>query len=161
MKTHGETGTRLYTTWKGMKYRCSNPRVDSYKNYGGRGISVCARWEDFSNFKKDMGEPPEGMSIDRINNDAGYFPGNCRWATPEQQQRNRVNNTKLTFSGRTLCLVEWAAMTGIRPSTIGSRIKRGWSIADTLSIKTGQGRKIDLTAHWDNFARSLGRKAKC
>ena len=72
-----------------MRQRCTNPHNDSYPRYGGRGITVCQRWESYENFKADMGERPDGMTIDRINNDGNYEPSNCRWATPAQQSGNR------------------------------------------------------------------------
>lgn len=76
---------RTYRTWKEMRQRCNNPNSDKWKWYGGRGISICARWEDFSKFLKDMGHRPEGHTLDRINSDGNYEPCNCRWATPKQQ----------------------------------------------------------------------------
>jgi len=79
----------LYSSWAAMWRRCTNPKDPSYKNYGGRGISVSEKWRDFDVFLKDMGERPEGLSIDRIDNDGNYEPGNCRWATKSQQARNR------------------------------------------------------------------------
>lgn len=87
--THGETKTKLYHVWRCMRERCRNPKHHAYHRYGGRGIAVCKRWESFVNFKKDMGTPPEGLSIDRINNEGGYKPSNCRWATRLQQTNNR------------------------------------------------------------------------
>lgn len=84
-------GNRTYETWKGMRERCLRKKCKIYKYYGGRGIKICRRWNDFAKFLKDMGERPTGRSIDRINNNGNYEPGNCRWATPLQQSRNRRN----------------------------------------------------------------------
>ncbi len=81
--------TREYMTWRAMKYRCSNPNDTKYAYYGGRGIRVCKRWMKFANFLADMGERPPGHSIDRIDGTKGYEPGNCRWVTKTEQNRNR------------------------------------------------------------------------
>jgi hypothetical protein len=87
---HGLSGTRAYQTWKHIKNRCFNPRADNYRHYGGRGISIHENWrENFPAFYADMGDPPSGLSIDRINVDGNYEPGNCRWATPLTQTANR------------------------------------------------------------------------
>lgn len=88
-RTHGKSHTRAFNIWLGMKQRCENPKNPAYRLYGGRGIAICARWQKFENFFADMGPAPNGLSIDRKDNDKGYDRSNCRWATPLQQSRNR------------------------------------------------------------------------
>jgi hypothetical protein len=116
--------TRVYQAWHSMLQRCCNPANRSYANYGGRGICVCERWRSFVNFLADMGEPPPGLSIDRINNDGNYAPGNCRWATPSQQTQNRrpAKKSKLRIKrndpeilARLKRLSESLARMGMRP----------------------------------------------
>lgn len=94
--THGKKGTRAYAAWQRMKSRCDNPNLPNYEDYGGRGLSYDTAWVRFEAFHKDMGKCPKGLSLDRIDNDKGYYKENCRWATRTQQnnnQRTRKDNT--------------------------------------------------------------------
>src|ERR1043166_5399491 len=106
--THGLSKTSEYRIWGLMLHRCRNPRDARYKSYGGRGITVCERWWKFENFIADMGPRPSlSHSLDRYpDNDGPYSPENCRWATPEQQARNKGNSTSLTVGGRTATIAE-------------------------------------------------------
>lgn len=124
-----------YETWSGMKNRCISPNDISYPNYGGRGIAVCDRWRDsFESFLADMGRRPSpNHSIDRIDNTGNYEPGNVRWATRTEQQRNLRSNRLLTFNGETRCMADWAGETGLSPQVISYRLKIGWSIERTLT----------------------------
>jgi len=119
--------TKEYQTWAGMKDRCYNPKAEKYDRYGGRGIKVCERWLlSFENFFADMGKAPsKSHSLDRFpNNDGDYEPGNCRWATIEEQARNRSNNILITINGETLCAAEWARRYNTNQQTFVDRFKK-------------------------------------
>jgi hypothetical protein len=120
-----------------MMSRCYNERDIGWNNYGGRGIRVCDRWHEFLNFVADMGQPTEGMSIDRINSDDNYLPSNCRWADRFQQANNRRNNVRLVFGGKEMTIAEWAREIGADPATLKRRLDKGWSTEDALSIPIG------------------------
>ena len=111
--THGMFGTPEYRSWTAMMTRCTNPSHRAFARYGGRGIRVCPAWTRFDAFYADMGPRPLGASLDRIDNDKGYEPGNCRWATRTEQQRNKRNSRFLTCGGRRLTISEWSELLGI------------------------------------------------
>lgn len=129
MRMRGEK-TKGYRSWASMRNRCSNPKTKGYHNYGGRGISVCDRWSDFSNFISDMGEPiSEDLSIDRINTNGNYEPGNCRWATAYEQANNLRTTRFFSCDGQTLSISQWAEILGTSRDSIKLRLKRGQSFA--------------------------------
>ncbi len=107
-KTHGKSETQTYKIWIGMRSRCIHTWNSKYKDYGGRGINVCTRWlKSFENFLKDMGERPDGMTLDRKNNEGDYKPSNCRWASNKQQSRNKRSTKLISFKGETKSLADW------------------------------------------------------
>lgn len=131
---HGCWKTPTYEIWKGMIRRCYHPSHRDYKNYGAKGIGVCVRWKQFSNFLKDMGERPKGLSIDRIDNSGDYCPENCRWATSLQQNHNRRNNVNLTFNGQTMCVSQWARILKIPSNVLYYRLNlRHWEVNRVLT----------------------------
>lgn len=130
--THRQTKTRLYRAWCNMHRRCTDPGHAGYNDYGGRGIRVCVRWDvAFEHFRDDLahlltdGDIPKGMSIDRIDVNGNYEPGNVRLATRGQQNRNKRSNRWFTWHGRTLCVSDWAAELGVARDTVQSRLDRG------------------------------------
>jgi hypothetical protein len=127
--THGVSKTRIYNIWQSMKQRCLDKNCNTFGRYGGRGINVCDRWiESFDNFLKDMGQlPTPNHSIDRIDNNGNYEPSNCRWATVEQQARNRRSNRRIFYKNQELILVEWCEKLAIPYKTTLGRILSGWN----------------------------------
>ena len=135
----GGTASPEYMAWDSMRQRCMNPRHANFANYGGRGIGVCDRWSDFAAFLADMGDRPgPDFSIDRIDNESGYSPENCRWATRTQQTRNTRQNVHLTVRGERRLLVEFADEYGIQAGVVRGRVRRGWSHEEALCGKKGQ-----------------------
>lgn len=132
-----KTVTPTYHSWVGMTQRCTNPKNSSYPNYGGRGIKVYGPWLTFANFLADMGEKPPGTSLNRINNDGNYEPGNCQWSSNKHQARNRRNNHNLTFHGETHSIAEWSELLDIRSTTINDRLSSGWDVEKALSTPDG------------------------
>jgi hypothetical protein len=120
--------------WSDMKQRCFNQKAKQYPNYGGRGITVCDEWvSSFKQFISDMGEKPEGKTLDRINNNDNYAPSNCRWATKTEQQSNRRNVNIIEFEGKKMTMREWAKYLGRHEATLSFRLKRGYPIELLLS----------------------------
>jgi hypothetical protein len=124
--------TRTYDTWAQMLTRCRNPNHKWYHRYGGRGISVCERWLTFENFYEDMGEKPAGLTLDRVDNDGNYEPGNCRWVAQKQQIRNRENTLMVEYEGKMTPVAELSERFGIRHKRVVARLKRGLSIEEAL-----------------------------
>lgn len=132
--THGGTRTPLYQRWRAMLGRCEDPNNRAWKNYGGRGVEVCAEWHDFAAFRADMGTGfAAHLELDRIDPDGHYEPNNCRWATRVEQQNNRRNNHRVTWRGETRTVREWALATGIKANTILYRLRRGWDVERALT----------------------------
>lgn len=116
---------RTYQCWQDMKQRCLNPRNHNFPRYGARGIAVCARWlASFANFVEDMGEKPDGLTLDRIDNDGNYEPGNCRWAGIAEQRINRADIHTLTLNGETKPLRYWAKDFGLSEATLLLRVRK-------------------------------------
>ena len=134
--THGHSQTKTHRIWLGINQRCYDPNHHKYEIYGGRGIKVCDRWRGagkFENFLADMGECPDGFSIDRHpDNNGNYEPKNCRWATSKQQNRNRRDNKIIDVFGNKMTLAEACERYGVGYQCAYKRIKRGWSIEKTL-----------------------------
>lgn len=126
-------GTPTYITWHSMIQRCEYKGHKSYADYGGRGVSVCDRWHDFSHFLADMGMRPAGTTLGRIDNEGSYEPGNCRWETASQQARNRRSNTLIACNNSTRTLQEWSEITNIPRDTLSHRLRSGWKVERALS----------------------------
>lgn len=132
--SHGLSHLREYKLWKDMKGRCYRKNNKRYADYGGRGIQVCQEWrDDFMAFYRDMGECPDGLSLDRIDNDGDYCSENCRWATDLEQANNKRNNIILEFEGKALTITQWANELGIKRDTLAARYKIGWSVERMLT----------------------------
>lgn len=128
--SHGLSHTQEYRIWSLILHRCRNPNSPSFRDYGGRGIGVCERWVEplvgFTNFMTDMGpRPSAGHSVDRIDNNQGYSPENCRWATRLQQNNNGRRNRRITWMGETKTVAEWSKIVGIHDATIRYRLDHG------------------------------------
>ena len=149
-KKHGDSTTRLYGIWNGMRHRCLDKKHISYHRYGGRGIKVCEEWDkSYENFKEwaiNNGYQEE-LSIDRIDNDKDYSPSNCKWSSIKEQCNNRENNNRLTFNGVSKTVAEWSVETGLPYHTIHKRILHGWEVKDILTKEKRQAPQVIFVGH--------------
>jgi hypothetical protein len=131
---HGKSKAPEYHCWIQMKRRCLDPNHPAYMNYGLRGIKICQQWkESFRAFYRDMGERPDGHSLERIDNNGDYEPSNCRWATRIEQQNNTRLTHRITLNGKTQGVAAWSRENGIKYGTIRGRVSLGWPIERVLS----------------------------
>mgnify|MGYP007112382901 CR=1 FL=1 len=147
-RTHGMKGTKIYHVWEVIKYRCLNENNSQWKNYGGRGITICDEWKnDFKTFYDYVSELPhygeEGYSIDRIDNDGNYEPGNCKWSTRLEQNTNKRNNIKVEYNGECRTLKEWSRDLGINYETLRNRYKANKPVEELFSKKRLKRRKYE------------------
>lgn len=150
--THNMSKSRIFKIWTKIKTRCFNKNIANYKNYGGRGITICKEWK--SDFKKFYNWAikngySDNLSIDRIDVNGNYCPENCRWATSKEQARNTRKNHTITFKGETHCISEWAELIGINYGTLYYRIEQGWDFEKNIKTKPNKGGGV------------AGRKIKC
>jgi len=128
-----ENRPKEYNVWRTMRQRCCNPRNRQYPAYGGRGIRVCERWDDFENFYADMGPCPQGLTLERKDNSKGYSPDNCIWASYKEQARNTRRNHLVTMQGRTQCIAAWCEDLGVSTDCFDARRRYGWDIETALT----------------------------
>jgi hypothetical protein len=170
-KIHGLSNTPLHHRWCNILTRCENPHCADWPRYGGRGIAVCHRWHSFEHFLADMGHPPSPQhTIDRIDNDGGYWCGrldcpdcgpaqripNCRWATPREQEENKENKRRLDFQGECHTVAEWARKLGLSYKTLSQRVWVGWSteraLTEPINVRCRNRPKAGW--HWGASARA-------
>jgi len=142
--------TPTYTSWQAMRQRCSDPNADRFSSYGGRGIGICKRWNDYDAFLADMGTRPCGHTLERLNRELDYGPDNCIWADNKQQANNKSTNHWLTYQGQTKSMAQWCDELGLPYSAIRGRLRRGWNVEAALStpvrsIASRRGRPLMLT----------------
>ena len=124
MTKHGKYLSREYQTWNSMMGRCLNPTSQAFRHYGARGITICEKWKNFVGFYEDMGDRPDGMSLERIDNEKGYSPDNCRWATHQEQMKNTRRCIHITYNGQTKILKDWARSLGMSNGALRARMNK-------------------------------------
>lgn len=146
-KKHGMSKTITYSSWNAMIGRCKPKNTEHYKNYFGRGITICEEWqESFNVFYKDMGErPTKGHTIDRIDNNKGYYKDNCRWATKGEQNRNQRKNVFITHNGEKMCIADWADRYNISRGALGQRVfTLNWGIEKALTHPIAKTKRANI-----------------
>jgi len=139
---HGHYDKPIYNVWRIMRQRCRNTNDKNYHHYGGRGITVCKRWDSFNSFWEDMGSTyQEGLTLDRIDNDGPYNPNNCRWVSRSIQSRNSRRNIKIETPWGVMIIADAADKVGVKRSTVYSRVKAGWPV-DKLLIQSDRSNKV-------------------
>jgi hypothetical protein len=134
LTTHGQYKSPTYSVWRDMIQRTSNPNCKASKNYLHRGITVCDSWRVFESFLADMGDKPEGLTLDRVNNDGNYCKDNCRWATPIQQHNNKRSNVFIEFNGERQTVTQWARQLGMSKGTLRGRLNSvNWGTEKALT----------------------------
>jgi len=151
---------KTYQCWADMRSRCNNERHSRYDRYGGRGISVCERWKSFEAFKEDMGLKPDGLTLDRVDNDGNYEPDNCRWATYHDQNKNKETTTYYEFGGESHTIEEWADIIGMPRSTLSERVHRyKWRIERALTMPLQHKENIPDDPEKAKFLPKLDQEA--
>lgn len=148
---NGNGKSLTYKCWRSMMQRCYREKDNNYLRYGAKGITVCERWHDFVNFLADMGEVPEGLTIDRKDSKGNYEPDNCRWATQTEQVRNRSITVMLEFNGKVKPMAEWAEIIGINYNCLRARIAAGWTVERAFSTPKMTAKEASVLgniAHW-------------
>lgn len=151
-RKHGGYNTKLYKVWSSMKQRCMNSNNNRYSDYGGRGITVCKEWMDFTPFKTWAFENGynSSLTLDRIDNNKGYSPQNCRFVTQAIQAKNKRSNHLITFDGETKTVTEWSKYVGMNESALFTRLQRGWSIERALTQPVQARKKADTNGDHNN-----------
>lgn len=131
-RTHGMRKTPVWGVWWQMIQRCRNERHPAFKDYGARGIRVCERWQRFENFYADMGPRPDGLTLERVDNDGNYEPGNCKWASRVEQHRNRRSTHFIEWNGERLPISVWDERLGYSKGTLAKRLRNGWTLEHAM-----------------------------
>ena len=156
---HGMYGTSIYEVWSAMIQRCTNEGHAYYYRYGGRGIKVCVRWLKFENFYKDMGDKPDGFTLERINNNGDYCKDNCKWVTVKEQTHNRETTVNITFNGKTQCVAAWEDELGFKHGTLWMRIyKYNWPVEKAMTEPLKDVKRVPITVF--GKTQSLTKHAK-